>query len=276
MLVSVSYKINGFATRSSSNSKWKKPNSISILESILSWLVFYSISSEASQAYLLRPVVEIVKCWPYLYRFVWKKEITNWGPLGFGYGKVCEVLCAAMLLYYSSHDLSAFDLGPLPNASNVVLVIMISVATNQILSLWSLKQRQYSHSNNHHHHVGVNEMVKDSIGRALTLREQVKIIWFAVTNAICEEMLSRGFFLFEFEHVGKLSFWNANIAQAVSFGVWHYHGIPSGWIGVSLTFVYGLVMGMLWQYGQGLWLPILAHSIADYFIFSVIVRKKPL
>ena len=48
--------------------------------------------------------------------------------------------------------------------------------------------------------------------------------------------------------------------------------IPSGWTGVGLTFVYGLAMGFLLEYGGGSLLPIVAHTIADYFIFAVIAR----
>jgi membrane protease YdiL (CAAX protease family) len=71
-----------------------------------------------------------------------------------------------------------------------------------------------------------------------------------------------------------MSLIHSNIWQAAIFGIWHYHGIPSGLPGVALTFVYGLVMGLLMDYGGGLLLPILAHSIADYFIFVVIARQQ--
>ena len=67
---------------------------------------------------------------------------------------------------------------------------------------------------------------------------------------------------------------HANLSQALVFGLWHYHGIPSGWTGVGLTFVYGYIMGLLYQYGDGLFLPIVAHTIADYYIFTIIARNQ--
>ena len=203
---------------------------------------------------------------------------SNWGPLGFGYAKVCEVICAWYLLSSSVVGDSskdpipfvpvAFDLGPLPSATSISAVCILSMISNEILALWSkLVRSRGSHS-------GVNAMVHDTIGRQLTISEHLRIFGFAVLNAICEELISRGFFMYELLHVGQTSKLQANLGQAIAFGIWHYHGIPSGMIGVCLTFVYGFVMGILWEYGGGLLLPIMAHSIADYFIFSVIVRNK--
>jgi membrane protease YdiL (CAAX protease family) len=116
-------------------------------------------------------------------------------------------------------------------------------------------------------------MVKSSFGRTLTPKEHIQLASVAVLNAMAEEASSRGFWLNEFMLRGKLSFWHANLCQAISFGVWHYHGIPSGVTGVVLTAVYGFAMGLLHQYGNGLLLPVVAHSIADYFIFAVIARQ---
>ena len=39
-----------------------------------------------------------------------------------------------------------------------------------------------------------------------------------------------------------------------------------------MTFVYGLLMGVLHEWFGGLAVPVLAHTVADYFIFAVIVR----
>ncbi|KAI2500899.1 CAAX protease self-immunity [Fragilaria crotonensis] len=116
-------------------------------------------------------------------------------------------------------------------------------------------------------------MVESSGGRTLSHAENASLFAWALVNAICEEVVSRGFFLHEFKRRGGVTFWQANALQATSFGIWHFHGIPSGWTGVGLTFVYGLVMGFLLEYGGGLLLPIVAHTIADYFIFAVIARQ---
>jgi len=122
----------------------------------------------------------------------------------------------------------------------------------------------------------VNKMVDGTIGRKLSMQEHGKFFIWAVMNGICEEFISRGFFMYEFLYVGHTSQFVANFGQAFIFGFWHYHGIPSGLTGVALTFIYGFIMGLLWEYGDGLLLPIIAHSMADYFIFAVVVRKRKL
>ena len=61
---------------------------------------------------------------------------------------------------------------------------------------------------------------------------------------------------------------------SASFGAAHWHGIPSGPLGVGLTFVYGLLMGLLHEWCGGLLLPVAAHTLADYYIFAVIARKQ--
>ena len=71
-----------------------------------------------------------------------------------------------------------------------------------------------------------------------------------------------------------LAAWLPNILQAASFGVGHWDGVPSGPTGVCLTFVYGLLMGILHEWFGGLAMPVLAHTVADYFIFAVIVRMS--
>jgi len=115
-------------------------------------------------------------------------------------------------------------------------------------------------------------MVRGTERRDLEWQEMAHLAAMAAGNAICEEVVSRGFFFHEFLAVGGLSSGQANVVQAVAFGVWHYRGIPSGWVGVGLTFLYGWIMGMMLAYGGGMALPIIAHTLADYFIFSVIAR----
>ena len=53
----------------------------------------------------------------------------------------------------------------------------------------------------------------------------------------------------------------------------HYHGIPSGFSGVILTFMYGIIMGFLVMYENGLLIAVLIHAINDYFIFTVIAKR---
>ena len=95
-------------------------------------------------------------------------------------------------------------------------------------------------------------------------------------NATCEECTARGFWRHEFECTAAATRHWSNAGQAILFGAWHYYGIPSGWTGVGLTTVYGWIMGLLADLhpSTGLLLPILAHSIADYYIFAVIARQE--
>jgi membrane protease YdiL (CAAX protease family) len=113
-------------------------------------------------------------------------------------------------------------------------------------------------------------MVKESIGKSLSLHQHIHLFVLAAMNAFCEEVTCRGFWRAEYSKYTT----RANLWQATLFGIWHYHGIPSGWTGVGLTFVYGTIMGWLQDYFGGLLMPILAHALADYFIFSVIARNE--
>lgn len=196
------------------------------------------------------------------------KFLVNGGPLGPGCGKVVEVVTGCLLwrLAYPNESIP-IALGPLPSLVTWVIVLALCGLTNLVLSFWS--RRTQSRGD----HSGVHNMVESSRGRTLSSREHLHLLAWAIANATCEEVASRGMWMHEFTRRGKLSFLHANLLQAVSFGVWHFHGIPSGWIGVGLTFVYGLAMGFMLEYGGGLLLPIVAHSIADYFIFAVIARQ---
>eukprot|EP00397_Hematodinium_sp_SG-2012_P018623 GEMP01019084.1.p2 GENE.GEMP01019084.1~~GEMP01019084.1.p2 ORF type:complete len:104 (+),score=22.61 GEMP01019084.1:634-945(+) len=96
---------------------------------------------------------------------------------------------------------------------------------------------------------------------------------FASGNALCEEAVSRGLFLYELRVFAGINPLVANIAQAASFGMQHFYGIPNGWSGVLLTFIYGFVMGYL-TLEYGLALAVAAHALADYYIFVYVVRKQ--
>ena len=130
-------------------------------------------------------------------------------------------------------------------------------------------------------------MVEGSLGRSLSYQEHAKLLSLAAANAFCEEVSSRVLWRSAFalaldendtegdKRPSDELLLHSNLAQATIFGIWHYHGIPSGWTGVALTFVYGLFMGWLADIQEGsLWLPLAAHTVADYYIFAVLVRKK--
>ncbi|KAL3924338.1 MAG: hypothetical protein SGILL_001105 [Bacillariaceae sp.] len=231
------------------------------------------------------------------------------GPLGKGGQKVVQVLVAVVLWKLLKKEWPAIRLGPLPTTRHdalpwIALLAVISLTVNLVLYLWSSackyastnsanssnnnnnKSNTNSRGRRHHHlqqHTGVNEMVKSSLNRELSWSETAKYAILALTNAACEEITSRWFWYQEFAHFyqhhdnDKYKYINIpNLAQSLIFGIWHYYGIPSGWSGVALTFVYGFVMGMLMEHVNegGLFLPIVAHAIADFYIFTCISRGK--
>mmetsp|Transcript_5427 Transcript_5427/g.7100 ORF Transcript_5427/g.7100 Transcript_5427/m.7100 type:complete len:274 (+) Transcript_5427:51-872(+) len=192
--------------------------------------------------------------------------LVHGGPLGRGCSKLIQVLVAIVLWRYFHQEWPDIQLGPLPGVGALTGVAILSVTVNIVLQVWSKFAKTRGD------HAGVNDMVESTHGRALSLEEHFQILFLAMVNGTCEEITSRWFWMAEFGIY--LTPTAANLAQAAVFGIWHYHGIPSGLTGVALTFVYGFIMGLLFQYGQGLFLPIIAHGIADYFIFAVIARQE--
>ena len=227
-------------------------------------LLFYVLPPHSILAFW-RPVTLLLSQWPLLL-----KNPPSWSqasPLGDGCAKVCEVIAVIVLWKLDTNrDIEPLSIKQIMGSMHttaIVVLVLTSVATNFVLDKWS------SHNNHIYTHEGVHAWVDDSVGRSLSHREHVALLGLACINALCEEISSRGVWKSEF-----LRYTNtANVLQAAAFGWWHYHGIPSGWTGVALTFVYGLLMGWLQDYYGGLLVPIMAHTIADYFIFAVIARR---
>jgi len=158
-----------------------------------------------------------------------------------------------------------------------ICVAVMAVGVNVALYLWS----RFCRSNREKvDHKGVAEMVETAQGRDLTASEHAYYTFMALANAICEEISSRGLWRWYYRHIfwqedSSSSPWASNMAQALVFGLWHYYGIPSGWTGVFLTTIYGLLLGYLADYADdGLFLPTVAHTIADYYIFAIVARQK--
>jgi hypothetical protein len=236
-------------------------------------LVLWTILPQPSIAPWWGPLTSIVSQWPLL----WKnspKAMAHGGPLGMGCGKLVEVL-VAILLWRGIHDeWPAISLGPLPGIPAWIGMFILSAGVNLVLRLWSTKLKSRGD------HSGVNDMVESTQGRALSTNEHVQIFGLALLNGACEEITARWFWMAEFQSYTTTTTSTtathdyANLVQAAVFGIWHYHGIPSGFAGVALTFVYGYIMGLLCLYGEGLFLPIIAHGIADYYIFAIIARQQ--
>jgi uncharacterized protein len=96
--------------------------------------------------------------------------------------------------------------------------------------------------------------------------------FFSVANALREEFFFRGILWDSLDSLwGKCV---ATIISAVIFGIAHLHGIPSGVPGVLLATVYGLALGGLRWWTDGLLLPIVAHIAADGMIVYSLARSS--
>jgi len=96
---------------------------------------------------------------------------------------------------------------------------------------------------------------------------------FSMANALAEEVFWRGVMVQALEPVFRRPL-AVYLVQAVSFGLVHIHGFPSGWSGVLLATVYGAMMGELRRRTRGLLLPWFAHIFADAVIFGVLATLR--
>eukprot|EP00622_Pseudochattonella_farcimen_P000687 FR735236.1.p1 GENE.FR735236.1~~FR735236.1.p1 ORF type:complete len:142 (+),score=14.21 FR735236.1:494-919(+) len=117
------------------------------------------------------------------------------------------------------------------------------VLTNAVLHFWSALTRSRGS------HDGMNRMV-DQASPSLSFANHLYMMVLAVSNAWCEEAVSRGLFMYQLERHG-LPPPAANVIPAAGFGFPHYYGNPLGWTGVALTSVYGLIRGKLLHLSRG-------------------------
>ena len=94
-------------------------------------------------------------------------------------------------------------------------------------------------------------------------------IGFVILNACCEEWIWRGIIQRRLTALFPANF--AIGAQALSFGIAHAHGIPSGLVGVTLAGIWALMLGTLRRYSAGLLAPTLAHMVADATIAVIVI-----
>ncbi|MCP3966567.1 MAG: CPBP family intramembrane metalloprotease [Lentisphaerae bacterium] len=93
---------------------------------------------------------------------------------------------------------------------------------------------------------------------------------FAFVNAVFEEVVFRGIMQTALIKVFRNRYW-AVILQASAFGFAHYAvGFPNGFIGVLMTFMYGLAIGAIKERTNGILWPILVHTLADFVIFNLV------
>jgi membrane protease YdiL (CAAX protease family) len=95
-------------------------------------------------------------------------------------------------------------------------------------------------------------------------------VGFALFNAALEEMLWRGVVFDAFERT-RMPTVPVVLMQAVSFGVAHLHGFPSGSVGILLASVYGAILGVLRAQTRGLLVPFVTHAVTDFSIFEILV-----
>jgi uncharacterized protein len=93
---------------------------------------------------------------------------------------------------------------------------------------------------------------------------------FALFNAAVEEMIWRGV-IFDALERARLPTTLVVLMQAVSFGVVHLHGFPSGRFGILLASAYGAILGVLRAQTRGLLVPFVTHAVTDSSIFGILV-----
>ncbi len=98
---------------------------------------------------------------------------------------------------------------------------------------------------------------------------------FAILNAIMEESVFRGILMQSFESALGYG-WVSVVGQAALFGAMHYPpgAFPNGLWGVGLTFVYGIVLGLIRQRSRGILAPVVAHVLADAVVFAIVAVVK--
>ena len=93
---------------------------------------------------------------------------------------------------------------------------------------------------------------------------------FAMGNAALEEAIFRGVIMDALDSAfgpGRISI----LLQAVPFAILHFHGgFPSGWWGLAMVVIYGLMLGVIRRRSQGMLAPWLAHVGADTVIFAIL------
>ncbi len=93
---------------------------------------------------------------------------------------------------------------------------------------------------------------------------------FSVFNACWEEIILKGI-LWDGAGLFIRSVPAIILFQAVLFGVMHLNGFPRGVIGAVLAGIYGVMIGLIRKYSDGLAAPIVVHFFADATIFGILV-----
>lgn len=181
------------------------------------------------------------------------------GVFGAGGAKVLDALVMAVLFPRCR------AMGTFPSAPVVAFVVTGTLTVFAVLQTWAQYFKPSFSS--------MPETKKTVAQKNGAVGPLLRAAALAAVNGTVEEIPFRGLLLLELMDSG-IGATAANVCQAVSFGALHWRGIPSGWPGVGLTTIYGLVMGWLAQTTGGLATPVVAHAVADFFIFAVLVGGR--
>lgn len=94
---------------------------------------------------------------------------------------------------------------------------------------------------------------------------------FPLVNATVEEAIYRGVMMSALGQVFR-SVLLVNLVQALSFGLLHKDGFPSGAWGIALATLYAALLGMLRHHTRGLLAPWIAHVLTDATIFLIVLN----
>jgi membrane protease YdiL (CAAX protease family) len=94
---------------------------------------------------------------------------------------------------------------------------------------------------------------------------------FAVLNATLEELVFRGILFDAIE--SQWGGWGAVAVTAAVFGLGHLGGYPPGPLGAVLAGLYGLGLGVLRLWVNGLALPVVVHITADATIYGILASE---
>ena len=98
-------------------------------------------------------------------------------------------------------------------------------------------------------------------------------VLFAVINAVLEEAVYRGVVQDSLETILAPGI-AALVLQAAAFATLHFlTGIPPGFAGIGLAFVYGLLMGILRRRSGGMAVPVIAHTTTDLAIVGIVLAR---
>jgi hypothetical protein len=95
----------------------------------------------------------------------------------------------------------------------------------------------------------------------------------ALVNGLREELVYR--LIFQRTFLGAMAPVWAILLQSLAFGFLHFrNGFPQGWIGVGLTTLFGILMGIQFHLTRKMSLAWLTHAFVDAAMFTIIILNR--